>query len=51
MVEKAALTGRTPMTAALKYLSRKADEMFEAHMRRAAQKISERQKLFPAHAA
>jgi hypothetical protein len=38
------------MTAALNYLSRITDEIFESRMRRAAQKISERQQLFVRHA-
>jgi hypothetical protein len=35
------------MTAALKYLSQKTDEFFESRMRRAAQRITERGRLFP----
>jgi hypothetical protein len=39
------------MTAALKYLSRKTDELFESQMNRAARKIADRQQLFPRRAA
>jgi hypothetical protein len=34
------------MTAALKYLSRMTDEIFETQMQRAARKISARQHIF-----
>jgi hypothetical protein len=34
------------MTAALKFLSRMTDQIFESQMRRAAQKISDRQHIF-----
>ncbi len=37
------------MTAALKYLSRITNEIFESQMRRAARGISARQQLFPRH--
>jgi hypothetical protein len=35
------------MTAALNYLSRMTDQLFEAQMRRAASKICARVQLFP----
>jgi hypothetical protein len=35
------------MTAALKYLSDKTDAFFETRMQRAAQRITERGRLFP----
>jgi hypothetical protein len=35
------------MTAALKYLTKKTNEIFEARMQRAARKICERLKFFP----
>jgi hypothetical protein len=35
--------------AALKFLSRVTDQFFERQMRRAALKISARQRLFPHH--
>ena len=34
------------MTAALRYLSRKTDEIFEARMREAAKQICESQRVF-----
>jgi hypothetical protein len=37
------------MTTALKYLSSMADAFFEAHMQRAAVKISSRQRVFRYH--
>jgi hypothetical protein len=40
------LTGSAPMTAALKYMRRVTDRMFESQMQRAAVKISERQRYF-----
>jgi hypothetical protein len=38
------------MTAALKFLSRLTNDLFEAQMQRAARRISESQNLFPRHA-
>jgi len=38
------------MAAALQYLSRIADEIFEAHMQHAASRIAARQQVFPRHA-
>jgi hypothetical protein len=40
------LTQGAPMTAALKYLSRMTDQIFETQMQRAACKISARQHVF-----
>jgi hypothetical protein len=40
------LTESFPMTAALKYMRRVTDRMFESQMRRAAVKICERQRYF-----
>ena len=39
------------MYAAIRYLTRKTNEIFEARMQHAAQKICERQSLFHARAA
>jgi hypothetical protein len=39
------------MTAALKYLGRMTDRLFETQMRRAARKISARLAIFPHHPA
>jgi hypothetical protein len=44
-------TGNTPMTAALNYLSRMTDEIFESRMRRAAHRITTRQQIFLRRAA
>jgi hypothetical protein len=48
MVNKT-LTGIAPMTAAMKFLSRFTDRIFEKQMQRAAVKITERQKFFYRH--
>lgn len=37
------------MTAALKFISRKTNEMFESHMRRAAHRISAHEQRLPGH--
>jgi hypothetical protein len=39
------------MTAAIKFFSKIANDIFERQMTRAATRISERQHLFPHHAA
>jgi hypothetical protein len=39
------------MTAALKYLGRKTNEIFESHMQNAARKICERVKFFSRYSA
>jgi hypothetical protein len=39
------------MAAALQFLSKIADEIFEANMQRAALRIAARQQVFPRHAA
>lgn len=41
------MTGSTPMTAALHYLGRITDALFETQMRRAALRIGTQQLLFP----
>lgn len=46
MVNGAAATGSTTMTATLKFLSRITNEVFESQMQRVAQKICERQHYF-----
>jgi hypothetical protein len=43
------LTGIIPMTTALKYLSQLTERIFEKQMRRAAVKISAREKFFYRH--
>ena len=44
-------TGSTPMTAALKFLSRMTDEIFESQMQRAAQRITNAPQCFVRRAA
>ncbi len=39
------------MTSALNYLSRMTDQIFEAQMQRASEKIAERQRIFNRRAA
>jgi hypothetical protein len=39
-------TASNPMTAALKFISRMTDEIFETQMQRAARKITARQHIF-----
>lgn len=51
MVNGTSETGNTPMTTALKYLSRMTDDIFESRMRRAAQRITTRQQMFHRRAA
>jgi hypothetical protein len=46
MVNGAAATGSTTMTATLNFLSRITNEVFELQMQRVARKISERQHYF-----
>jgi hypothetical protein len=41
------VTGSTPMTAAVSYLSRVTEEFFVWQMRRAAIRINARQQFFP----
>lgn len=48
-VEDTIMTGSTPMTATLSYLSRMTEEFFERQMRRAAKKINAGRQLFPRH--
>jgi hypothetical protein len=43
------LTGIAPMTTALKFLSQLTDRIFEKQMKRAAVKITAREKLFYRH--
>lgn len=51
MVNGTSETGNTPMTTALKYLSRMTDEIFENQMRLAAQKITTREQKLLRRAA
>jgi hypothetical protein len=41
------MTGSTPMTATLSYLSEMTDRFFERQMRRVAKKINAGRQLFP----
>ena len=51
MVNGRIATGSTTMIATLKFLSRITDQVFEAQMQRAAQRICERQQYFVRRAA
>jgi hypothetical protein len=46
-VEDIIMTGSTPMTATLSYLSQITERFFERQMRRTAEKIDAGRQLFP----
>jgi methanogenic corrinoid protein MtbC1 len=46
-VEDTIVTGSTPMTATLSYLSQITERFFERQMRRTAEKIDAGRQLFP----